>query len=104
MMNEELQNELNKLSKNHLIFKQKLEELKFKDDSIKNQIKIICESENINYFKDSDGYSVNISNQTRTSFDKNIAKTFLSKENFNECLKEGNSFSVLKWKKLEGNE
>ena len=103
-MNEELQNTLNKLSKQHLDLKKQIEDLTFKDDAVKNQIKIICESEDIDYFKDGDNYSIKITEQSQTRLDRKLVEKMLPEEQFGQCLKEGKPFTTIRWKAPVGDE
>lgn len=96
-MEQEIIEKLNMLSRKHKELEVEINKLKYEDEGIKNEIKLICEANNIVDFLDNDGFIINITTQSRTTFDKEKAKQFIPEDKFKECFKTGNEFKVIRW-------
>lgn len=88
--------EIKTLSDEHLELQKQIKQLTLKDELIKNKIKVIMESQNIDKL-DVDDYVIGLHySEGRKTLDKKLVETFLG-EKIHECYKIGNGFSTLRW-------
>jgi len=73
--------------KKYLRLREKLESIKENMDRIKNNLIIDMEIKELEYFEDDEGNDIIIKKSSRKSLNKDLVKSKLNEEIFNECFK-----------------
>lgn len=87
MMTENDKETINKLIKQHLEIKQKIDALNDRDKVIKSEIEYLLKNNELTYIEDDKGNIAKYIEQTRTTLDKKKVKELLGEINYGNVIK-----------------